>query len=243
MIEELSPEQQDTINNWQNSFLSKALAAHTREYFYQHPILKNIPEDVKQELIADFYKKIFDLTNSEEPLLTLRGYIASYVHSYAIFQVLCLSPKEKTSAFYHNNPYISGNLRKHIKSIAIHNKEISELNLKNELLTDEDLLAFCQTKAAISMFYMNGMNIVRCELKDMVKENDWLRPFIESMLIWEEDTCRKNIGLSSLLENSLDADKHYSFLEYVSNGSQDPYTAWQAGDENIDEILFEQGSH
>ena len=243
MIEELNSEQQETIKNWQNSFLGKALSVHTKEYFYEHPILSDIPEDAKQELIADFLQKIYELTSSEEPLLTLRGYIASYVHSYAIFQVLCLSPGEKASSFYRDNPYISGKLRTHIKSLAIHNKEINELNLKNDLLTDEDLLTFCQTKAAISMFYMNGINIVRYELKDIIKEKDWLRPFIESMLIWEEDTCRKNIGLPSLLESTEEAEKHSSFLQYVTNGSQDPYTAWQTADEDSDDISFEQSSH
>ena len=242
MIEELDEEQKNTVKNWQNSFLAKALSAHTKEYFYQHPILKDIPEDAKQELIADFYKKIFELTNSEEPLLTLRGYIASYVHSYATFQVLCLGQKEKASSFFENNPYISGNLRQHIKSLAVHNKEINELNLKSELLSDDDLLTFCQTKTAISLFYMNGINIIRYELKDMIKENDWLRPFIESMLIWEEDTCRKNIGLPSLLENSEDADKHHSFLQYVSNGSKDPYMAWQA-EEDYGDTPFEPSCH
>jgi len=240
MIEELNEEQQDTIKTWQNSFLGRALATHTKEYFYEHAILKNIPEDAKQELIADFYKKIFELTNSEEPLFTLRGFIASYVHSYAIFQVLCLSPSEKANSLYQNNPYISGNLRTHIKSLAIHNTEINELNLKNEFLTDEDLITFCQTKTAISMFYMNGMNIVRYELKDIIKESDWLRPFIESMLIWEEDNCRKNIGLPSLLENKTAVEKHSLFLQYVTNGSQDPFTAWQTRDENSVYIPIEQ---
>ena len=233
----LNNEQEDTIKNWQDSFLGKALSAHTREYFYEHPILKDIPEEAKQDLIADFYQKIFELTHSEEPLLTLRGYIASFVQSYATFQVLCLTANEKNKSFYKNSPYISGNLHTHIKSLVIHNNEINELNLKNELLSDEDLLAFCRTKAAISMFYMNGINIVRYEVKDTVKENDWLRPFIESMLICEEDICRKNIELPTLLENEDDAQRHSHFLQYVSNGSQNPYEAWLEGKEETNDIV------
>jgi len=227
MIENLNKEQQSIIKNWQDSFLGKALASHTREYFQHNPILKEIPDNSKQDLIEYFYKKIFDMSTSDEPLLSLRGYIASYVHSYAIFQVLCLSPAEKATSFFANNPYISGNLSSHIKSLAHYNKEINDLDIHNAAISDTELLTFCQTKTAISMFYMNGMNIVRCELKDMVKKNDWLRPFIESMLIWEEDTCRKNIGLPSLLKNKGDSQFHSSFLEFVTNGTADPLTAWQ----------------
>ena len=234
MTVELNEEQQNTIKNWQNSFLGKALASHTREFFYEHAVLKNIPEEAKQGLIDDFYQKIFELTQSEEPLLTLRGYIASFVHSYAIFQVLCLTPEVKAKSFYQNNPHISGNLYPHIKSLSVYNKEINELSLSNELLEDEDLLSFCRTKAAISLFYMNGINIVRYELKDIVKGEDWLRPFIESMLIWEEETCRQNIGLPSLFENANEAQKHSDFLQCVSNGAEDPYAAWQIDEESSD---------
>ena len=57
MTVELNEEQQNTIKNWQNSFLGKALASHTREFFYEHAMLKNIPEEAKQGLIDDFYQK------------------------------------------------------------------------------------------------------------------------------------------------------------------------------------------
>ena len=243
MTIELDQEQEQTTSDWQNSFIGKALSAHTREYFHGHPILKDIPEDAKQELIVDFYKKIYELTHSDEPILTLRAYIAVYVQSYAIFQVLHLTPEKKAASFYQNNPHISGELHTHIKSLAIHNQEINDLNLKNELLSDEDLLMFCETKAAISLFYMNGINIVRYELKDIIKDNDWLRPFIESMLVWEEDKCRKNIGLSPLLKNYGEAHKHSTFIQYVKNGSKNPHETWLKGDEKADDIPLKSNNH
>lgn len=229
MTNELNEEQSEIIKNWQESFLGKALAQHVREYFFEHEILKSIPDELRQNLIDDFYKKIFELSKSDEPLLMLRGLIASYVHSYAIFQVLCLTEKEKETSFFRNSTRISAGLYRQIKSLSQYNGELRALSQGVEVLSNEDVLTFCRTKAAISMFYMNGMNIVRYELKDMVKERDWLRPFIESMLIWEEDKCRESIGLPSLLIDKDEAHKHSTFLQFVTSGSADPYVAWEAG--------------
>jgi len=230
MTDQLSDEQRDIIKNWQESFLGKALAKHTRDYFYEHTTLKDIPENAKQELIGEFYKKIFEMTQSEEPLLTMRGYIASYVHSYAMYQVLCLTESEKNSSAFKDSSGISGELHQHIRKLAEHHVEIKSLAQKDDSLSDEELLAFCRIKTVISMFYMNGMNIVRCEMKDMIKEGDWLRPFISSMLIWEEDNNRKHIGLPCLLATEEDAQRHASFLNYVTKGSTNPLFAWEAGD-------------
>lgn len=229
MTNELNEEQVEIIKNWQDSFLGKALAQHVREYFFENEILKSIPDELRQNLIEDFYKKIFELSKSDEPLLMLRGFVASYVHSYAIYQVLCLTEKEKETSFFRNASCISAGLHRQIKSLSYYNDELRALTQGNEELTDEDLLTFCRTKAAISMFYLNGMNIVRFELKDVVKERDWLRPFIESMLIWEEDKCRESIGLPGLLTDKEEALKHGTFLHFVTNGSADPYVAWEAG--------------
>ena len=243
-MNELDQEQARIMSNWQESFLGKALTQHVREYFFEHELLKSLPENSKQDLISDFYQKIFKLSQSNEPLLTMRGYIASYVHSYAIFQILSLTEKEKSTSFFKDSGCISASLYHHIKILSQYNDEMRSLAPENTTLSDEDLLTFCKTKAAISMFYMNGMNIVRCELKDMVKARDWLRPFIESMLIWEEDKCRASIGLASLLDSPEEAHKHSTILQFVTNGTTDPYLAWESGeDENDADGLFDQPTH
>lgn len=225
-LNELTEEQKEIIKTWQESFLGKALSQHVSDSFKSNEILAALPAEIQEQLVNDFYKRIFELSKSEKPLLTLRGYIASYVHAYATFQVLALTEKEKASSFFKGSPYISAQLYKHISELVKHNEEFKALGLHESGISDQELLAFCRRKAAIGMFYMNGMNIVRCEMRDMDSEKDWLRPFIESMLITEEQQCRSAIGLPSLLSD--DEFKHRaSFLNYVTDGTRNPLQAWE----------------
>ena len=71
------------------------------------------------------------------------------------------------------------------------------------------------------------MNFVRCEMKDEDTAKDWLRPFVKSMLIWEEDGYRREIGLPSLLPDGLDGLRHSTFMNMVTNGHQNPFYEWE----------------
>ena len=84
--------------------------------------------------------------------------------------------------------------------------------------------------------YLNGVNYVRGEFNDIDKEKDWLRPFIKSMLIWEEDIVREKIGLPSLLPDSLDSLKHSTFMNLVTNGHKNPFYEWEKSWAEDDEI-------
>ena len=134
---------------------------------------------------------------------------------------------EKAEGEYSDCPYISGELYKHIQELSDHNEELKKLKWKTDGISDEELISVCNFKSALHIFYINGMNHVRCELKDMDTEKDWLHPFVKSMLIWEEDTYRGKIGLPSLLPDSFDAIRHSTFMNTVTNGHENPFYEWE----------------
>jgi len=157
----------------------------------------------------------------------MRESVASYVIGYAGYQMLCLTEEEKTEAFYADCPYISGELYKHIGKVTEHNDELDELKWKHSDISNDDLVSFCNTKCVLYLYYLNGVNYIRGEFDDIDKEKDWLRPFIKSMLIWEEDRIREKIGLPSLLPDSIDALKHSTFMNMVINGHRNPFYEWE----------------
>jgi len=212
---------------WNSSPLGQSFAIHTRKYFYEGAILSHFEEDNKNKIIDDFYQKVFSLSQAENPFLEMRELVASYVCGYASYQVLCLKESEKEESFYSDCPYISGELYKHIGSYTEHNDELGELKWKFNEIPDEDLISFCNSRCALHLYYVNGMNFVRGEFDDIDSEKDWLRPFIKSMLIWEEDQVRGKIGLPSLLPDSLDALNHSTFMNLVINGHKNPFYEWE----------------
>jgi hypothetical protein len=215
------------VKLWNSSPLGQALARHTRKYFQEGHILSHSSEDRKNEIIDNFYQQIFSLRQSENPFLQMRELMASYACGYASYQVLCLKESEKSKLSFSECPYISGELYKYIQDIAKHNDKLREIKWKNPNITDDDLIYICNYQSVLHLYYLNGMNLVRSEFEDLDKEKDWLRPFVRSMLIWEEDQIRTKINLSSLLPDSFDALKHSTFMNIVTNGHKNPYYEWE----------------
>ena len=215
------------IREWQNSSLGKALAHHTNEYFHNNPRLARLSDDSKNKHIGDFIQQIIILSKAENPFLAMREALASCVIGYAKYQVLCLTEEEKDEDIYSDCPYISGELYKHIDKAVKHIDELGELKWKYPSISNEELVSFCNTKCVLHLYYVNGFNYVRGEFDDFDKEKDWLRPFIKSMLIWEEDQIRNKIGLPSLLPGSLYGLKHSTFMNIVINGHKNPYYEWE----------------
>ena len=223
------------IREWQQSSLGQTLAMHTDEYFNNNPRLSGFSKETKANIITDFYQQIFNFFQAENPFLAMRESLASHVLGYAGFQVLCLTEEEKAEAFYSDCPFISGKLHKHIDKVVEHNDELGELKWKHSDISNDDLVSFCNTRCVLHLYYLNGVNYVRGEFNDIDKEKDWLRPFLKSMLIWEEDRVRGEIGLTSLLPDSLDALKHSTFMNLVTNGHKNPFYEWEKSWEGIDE--------
>ena len=219
--------EKSVTREWQQSVLGQTLAIHTDEYFNKNLRLSSFSEEGKHKIIADFYQQILNFSQSANPFLAMRESLASYVMGYVGYQVLCLTEEEKAEEFYADCPYISGVLYKHVDKVMEHNDELGELKWKYSDITNDDLVSFCNTRCVLHLYYLNGINYVRTEFDDIDPEKDWLRPFIKSMLIWEEDRVRGKIGLPSLLPDSLDALKHSTFMNMVTNGYRNPFYEWE----------------
>lgn len=215
------------LKEWHNSPLGKALAKHSREYFYGDGVLAYFSEENKERLIGRFYQTVFDIAQAENPFLKMREVLASYVCSIASYQVLCLTEEEKADSNYADCPYISGSLYRHIEDYVKYNDELGELKWKNPDMSSKDLISFCNARCALYAFYVNGMNYVRLESDDFDDKKDWLIPFIRSMLISEEYQVREKLNLPNLLPDSLEALKYSTFLNLVINGHSNPFYQWE----------------
>ena len=212
---------------WQNSEIGKFLAAHTKQYFTEYPRLADMSEQSKSKIISDFYSKIFSICQSENPFMAMRELLATYVCSLCSLQIVSLTEEEKADSFYSNCPYISGSLYQYIDKAADHIEELRELKWKRPDIDKDTLISFCNSRCALFLYYLNGVNYLRCEFDDYDREKDWLQPFLKSMLIWDENNMREKLGLETLLPNSLDALKYSTFLNLVVNGHRSPFYEWE----------------
>ena len=135
--------------------------------------------------------------------------------------------EEKVEESYSDCPYISGELYKHIGEAAQYNDQLSELKWAVSDISNDDLISACRTKSVLYLYFVNGMNCVRSEFNDIDADRDWLRPFIKSELIWEEDQVRRKIQLPRLLPDIFDPIKHSTFVNIVVNGSKNPLYEWE----------------
>lgn len=209
------------------SSLGQILARHTAEYFNRNPRLSAFSADNKAKIIAGFYRQIFNFAKAENPLLAMRKSLAAYAIAYARYQVLCLTEEEKAAAFYADSPYISGELHKHIGAYADRDDEFGELQHEHAEISDAELVSYCNTLGVLHLYFLNGINYAREQCGDVPQGNDWLLPFVESMLIWAEAQARRKIGLPELLPDISDALRHSAFTSFVVSGCQNPLLEWE----------------
>src|SRR6266478_3782489 len=88
-----------------------------------------------------------------------------------------------------SSPYISGDLHRHIRSCGTYNREIDRMIWQYPQATDEELHATLNAEAALCLYHLNGLNIIRGEFeqRDLDDARDWYKPFIKSALIFAED--------------------------------------------------------
>lgn len=219
--------QRRAIGAWQRSPLGQALAQHTAEYFSKNPRLAAFDSATKQQHISAFYQEVASVSGAGNPFLAMRERLASYVYSFAEYQVWCLTEDEKETSFYSSCPYITGTLHASIQQAIPLIDDLGEAKRIHPEITDAELVDYCNSRCALCLYYLNGLNIVRGELNDINAERDWLRPFMQSMLIWLEDDARHAIGKDSLLPGSADALKNSIFMNIVKNGHTDPLSEWE----------------
>ena len=211
---------------FQRTPLAQAIRQHTQEYFHGGSALTSFTQENKEKLVADFCQRVSLIYQSENPVLACRELLAEYMLLFAQLQVHCLKENEKAEMFYGENPYISGQLWRHIQESSDHHEELARYKWEDPELSPEDLVGIANTRCALYLYYVNGMNIVRNALGDESKDKDWFRPFVEAMLVNEEDHLRRKLDLPELVPGHLGALRYSVFLNYVVDGEQHPFFTW-----------------
>ena len=205
--------------------LDEALQEHTAAYFYSGQALSSFSPEARRNIIDDLRRRISDIYASSSGKEDLRRLIAEYVLLYAGLCVLALTEDEKVVMEYGRNPYITGQLHHHIRHAADLHDEMRPL-LEREP-SDQELVAFANTRAAVMLYYANALNMVRIHRRDTAPTGDWYRPFVEAMLVWEEDNARERLGLPRVVPGELHGLPYYGFLEVVLAGENDPVGHWK----------------
>lgn len=209
---------------WETSALGQALAEHTQK-FCNETILSGLPQDRKDRMIGDFYERLAAVAQSPTGFLDLRKSLAEWVAHYAKYQVLCLTESEKAVAFHHESPYVSGELYHHIRAAAAENDYLAQIIRSDENVADGELISLANVECARALYYANGFNMVRIETGDRTKP-DWYKPFVEAMLVYEEDNVRTSIKLPQLLPENRFGVLYSGFFNLVSSGEEDPLFRW-----------------
>ncbi|NKK62812.1 hypothetical protein GFL88_04555 [Rhizobium leguminosarum bv. viciae] len=209
---------------WENSVLGQALAQHTQEFF-RDSILSGLPQDRKDRMIGGFYEQVAAVGQSPTGFLDLRMALAEWVWHYSKYQVLCLKESEKASAYHRENPFISGELYHHIRKAAEKNDDLAQILRGDPNVTDGDLISHANKECARALYYANGLNMVRLESGDKTERN-WYKPFVEALLVYEEDNVRSSIKLPGLLPKGKDGVIYSGFFNLVVTGEQDPLLVW-----------------
>lgn len=205
--------------------IAQAIRQHTQEYF-SYPSLASFSEDNKQKLVGDFCQRVSLIYQSPNPVMACREAVAEYTLMFTQLHVHCLKEFEKADQHYSENPYVSGQLWRHIRDSADHHEEIARWKWEEPELSDDDLIATANTRCALYLYYLNGMNLVRRELGDRSEGKDWFLPFVEACLVNEEHHVREKLGLPTLVPGPLGSLTYAGFLNYVLNGEQHPFFAW-----------------
>jgi hypothetical protein len=218
----------ERIELWrfQRTPLAQAIRLHSQNFFHGGSVLTNFKQENKEKLVADFCQRASLIMQSPNPALACREALAEYTLLFAQLQVHCLKEFEKAQMFYSENPYISGQLWRHIRESSDHHDELARYKWENPELTDEDLLDIGNTRCAVYLYYANGLNLVRMELGDFSEEKDWFRPFVEAMLVNEEHRLRDELGLPSLVPGPLGSLQYAVLLDIVISGERHPFFKW-----------------
>lgn len=218
--------------NFFKSKLQKDLDNHVKSMLYENEnILTGLNSSVKTKLKDDLFNLISTIEKTNK-ISKFRELFTESVLYYTDLQVVCLTEEEKKVMHFANEKKISGTLYKTIKEcLPLNNQTINLLN-DNPNLTDKECLDYSNTISAMNNFHMNGLNLLRLDIGDYSEkvEDDWFLPFVTSMLIFSEDTIRRELKLNKLYDDdeSPSIIAHSTFKNYVcDNLSKNPYLTWK----------------
>jgi hypothetical protein len=204
-----SKEQKSAEKFWKSE-MGQRLTAHNTQYFGRGGVWEGCSPEGQQKFCGWLSYRIFGVYQSADPFAAMRLELAAMVACHAELVVLL-----KTSVNDQiQSRYISGELRRHLRSCVPHCKELAEELWRNPDSSDEDLYLYTQARSVYYNYVLNGINLLRYDFDDFTggKERDWLGPFDKSMRIWHEDIYRSKIGLPSLFENKVIASLPHSFF-------------------------------
>lgn len=216
-----------SVEGWLDSDRKHALENLTKSTFADGSVLSNFLEDQRETLVAKLYSFVDDVRGSKNSFLKCRAELGSVAIAFAGLKVLCLQPGEHIGAVLYASPFISGELRQCIGACAKYNQELEDYVCCNATVSEEEMITFATVRPAIYLYYMTGLNAVRRELES-VTQFDWFQPFIRSMMIRQEDTYGRKIGLPVLLPPNIGALMHSTFFQAVVGGEEDPLAAWES---------------
>ena len=216
---------------FRHSQLGVALSEHVRDYFQ---LLQWVDEPTKQNVTRELYDKVFEVRGAPDPQTALREVICAVVVSIAELQTVCMTEEEKAGQPYAANPFISGELHRHINRAAPLSDQFARALAQTPISTAEELIGFANSRSALQLFCLNGLQLVRLETGDHIPEGDWFRPLVEAQMAWQEDVWREKLGLPRLVPPPYyDALRYSGFLNLVLKGEPDPLAAWRAAAPNL----------
>lgn len=211
---------------WLRSDVGVKLTQYSKAYFKDHPVLSKYSEKAVKDIVDEFLWTVFDLSQEEDAFMAMRELFSIYAWDYAAERVVTCTAQDKESCDMFDHTCISGQLHHHVKEIVHYDKKMRFLIPDYASLTHEQLLLAYDTRSAINLYHLKGMNIVRDSFNDLCDKEDWMVPFIQSMMVWEENVIRKQIGLESILPCELHGLRHSSFLNIVAEGCKEPLEEW-----------------
>jgi hypothetical protein len=205
---------------------AQALARHTQKYFYEGHTLSWMREENKRKIITELATRVVTTLESADPRMTLRTHLTDFVLLFAEVAVLGLTEEEKALMDYGRSPYISGQLHHRIVEAAEHSDEMGRAVFQSGGLTAPELISHANARGGVLLYYANGLNLLRVDTDDSSPNKDWFKPFVEAMLVWEEDTYRGKLDMPSLLPDRADGLRYSTFMNLVLDGEPDPFFTW-----------------
>lgn len=193
--------------------------------YFNHTCLSGFSKQWKRETRDDLNKQITAIMTGKNRFKDLREQIGDNAFAYASRQVLCLKESEKAAPAT-DGPYISGQLHYKVLECAEFDENLKRLPRKSN--DPEELIALCKVQCTVCLLYLNSLNVLRVRFGDYDSSWDWFQPFIHSMLIFAEDSCRGNLKMPSLLPGPLHGIAHGTFSSFVVNGDPNPFLKWRS---------------
>jgi hypothetical protein len=191
------------INNKSPRFqVLNSILLHNKEYFSKYPRLQTFSKEGRENVETDLIKTVNSIFDSKD-----------------------LTEEDKQES-YSKEEKISGELSTRLIHIAGKEAKLAE-PFENQQYTNEDLLEYCRTRRILLTYYVNGLNLVRMKLNDYMQD-DWLKPFLINMCIWQEDVIRINSNLPRFIESDTESLLYSSFFNIVENGYADPLSEWNS---------------